>query len=147
MYEPIYEHQVLDSDFLKTMLDRYGIVPINSCIIDGICPEAIIEILMAVVSPRDAIRFLDIVHKNLLTEDSVLNYIINDIRRGQIDYYNPYVEEFLEDRTEDLGIYANIFFDDAIDITKLDITKTELEHISKYMKYYTTYIEHIVNII
>lgn len=71
MYEPIYEHQVLDSDFLKTMLDRYGIVPINSGIIDELCPEAIIEILMAVVRPRDAIRFLDIVNKNQLTEDSV----------------------------------------------------------------------------
>nr|CAB5514023.1 CPXV068 protein [Cowpox virus] len=147
MYEPIYEHQVLDSDFLKTMLDRYGIVPINYGIIDELCPEAIIEILMAVVRPRDAIRFLDIVNNNQLTENSVKNYIINDIRRGKIDYYIPYAEDFLEDRTEDLGIYANIFFEDAIDITKLEITKTELEHISKYMNYYTTYIDHIVNII
>lgn len=49
---------------------------------------------MAVVRPRDAIRFLDIVNKNQLTENSVKNYIINDIRRGKIDYYIPYVEDF-----------------------------------------------------
>ncbi|AST09451.1 IEV morphogenesis [NY_014 poxvirus] len=147
MYEAIYEHQTLTSDFLKNMLDIYGIAPINQGIKDELVPEVVIEILMAIVRPRDAIHLLDMVHMDYLIDDSIKNFIINDIKRGKIEYYIPYAEEFLEDRIEDLGIYANVFFDNVVDITKVIMTDSELEHITKYIRYYTNYIEFIVNVL
>nr|WGO62662.1 IEV morphogenesis protein [Wadden Sea poxvirus] len=150
MYSIIYNHQIYNVNFLKYMLYKHGIIPVNIGILELLSdPKTILDILMLINKPRDMMYILDIIDEYNAKDEMIQQYIINKINNGtDIECFYSYVEEFLYNRINELGIYSNIFFKNHVDISKCDnLTKKELKVICDHIDKYDIYIDFIIDTI
>ncbi|CCD83207.1 conserved hypothetical pox protein [Squirrelpox virus] len=135
--QALYDHQTFSREFLIQMLFTRGVVPANEGMAGEKDPSLICKILSVSRSLGDTIRMMDILDAEALGSDHVKDFVMELILGGNVDAYVAYAQEYLHDRAEDMGVYANIFFDDRCrDVSEFELSRAQLEvvcaHINRY---------------
>ncbi|QHG62592.1 hypothetical protein [Cetacean poxvirus 1] len=145
MYTSLYEHQTFSSDFLKDMLYKYGITPINIGILNDLTDNVAVDILSSVKKPIEAVCILDMLSDDCLNSNYLQQFVLENIVQGKnIEHYRAYVSDYLPHYVNDMGVYANLFFDNIISVEEFTLTRKDLEVICKHIDCYMNDIVYLV---
>ncbi|ATI20975.1 IEV morphogenesis [Western grey kangaroopox virus] len=142
----LYGRHEFNPDFLTSMFYLHGVIPVN-CGIHAISDtKFFIDVLSATRIERETFFILS--HASLtVREDTALqDFVIYLISRGyNLRSYSWYAKRHLKHREEDMGIYANVFFDSRLKLCDFTMTDEVLNVACEFVDRYLDSIEYLVS--
>lgn len=131
MAPALYATRPLDIGFLKSMLAKHGIAPVNAGL-ESATPQDAVEILGLLEAPCDVWRVLDGLRHSVLASETVRAFALERIREGQVRHYVHYAADYLRDRVPDTGAFGPIFVDAATYVSLDSLSHAELRAIADF---------------